>query len=129
VFILELGFICCNVNKCVYIHYSSKDKCILELHINITRYLIVIKYFKAEFIAKFDIKDLGPMKLLLSIQVSQQKEKVAIFQAIYIRSIIAIFALKDNLSNSMLILERDYDNIIKTVREKNPHPPIDKYLY
>jgi hypothetical protein len=45
------------------------------------------------------------------------------------RSIIATFALKDDLSNSVLILEKDYDNIVKVVREKNPHPLANKYLY
>jgi Holliday junction resolvase RusA-like endonuclease len=69
------------------------------------------------------------MKLLLSIQVLQREEKVAISQAIYIRSIIAIFALKDNFFNSVLISRRDCDNIVKVVRERNSHSPTDKYLY
>jgi hypothetical protein len=54
---------------------------------------------------------------------------VVIFQTTYIRSIVAIFTLKDDFFNSVLILERDYDNIIKTVREKNLHPSTDEYLY
>jgi hypothetical protein len=43
------------------------------------------------------------------------------------KSIIATFTLKDDFSNSVLILERDCDNIIKTVREKNPHLSTNKY--
>jgi hypothetical protein len=46
---------------------------------NIVEYLVGIKHFKTEFTTKFDIKDLGLMKLLLGIQVSQWKEKVVIF--------------------------------------------------
>jgi Reverse transcriptase (RNA-dependent DNA polymerase) len=80
--ILELGFIHYSINKCVYICYSSKDKCIFRLYVddfNIAKYLVVIKHFKTKFATKFDIKDLELIKLLLSIQVSQWKEEVAIF--------------------------------------------------
>jgi hypothetical protein len=35
------------------------------------------------------------------------------------RSIVTTFALKDDLFNSVLILKRDCDNIIKVIREKN----------
>jgi hypothetical protein len=45
------------------------------------------------------------------------------------RSIIDTFALKDDLSNSILILKRDCDNIVKTVREKNSHSSANKHLY
>jgi hypothetical protein len=41
------------------------------------------------------------------------------------KSIISIFILKNNLFNSMLILERDCDNTIKVVSERT----INKYLY
>jgi Reverse transcriptase (RNA-dependent DNA polymerase) len=131
--ILELEFIHCSINKCVYIHYSSKDKCILGLYIdnfNIARHLTAIKHFKAEFTIKFDIKDLGLMKFLLGIQVSQQEKKVAIFQATYMRSIITTFTLKDDLFNSVLISKRDCDNIIKAVRDVELDVfSTDKHLY
>jgi hypothetical protein len=45
------------------------------------------------------------------------------------KSIIATFTLKYDLFNSVLISERDYDNIVKTVREKNLYPSTNKYLY
>jgi hypothetical protein len=45
------------------------------------------------------------------------------------RSIVVTFALKDDLFNNISILGRDCDNIIKIVRERNPHPLADKHLY
>jgi hypothetical protein len=53
---------------------------------------------------------------------------VTISQATYMKSIVTTFILKDN-SLIVSILERDYDNIVKTVREKNPHSLVDKHLY
>jgi hypothetical protein len=52
------------------------------------------------------------------------KEKSGYFSSNYMRSIIATFVLKNDL-----ILEKDYNNIVKTVREKNPHPLTNEYLY
>jgi Reverse transcriptase (RNA-dependent DNA polymerase) len=71
--ILKLEFIHYCTDKYIYICYSSENKCILGLYIddfNITKHSTTIKCFKTEFITKFNIKDLGLMKLLLSIQVS-----------------------------------------------------------
>jgi hypothetical protein len=89
--ILEWGFLQTAADPCVYVRTSTEGKCILGLYVD--DFIAAgtdpaINRFKGEIRARYRIKELGPAKLVIGLQLTQDDKGIAVSQSTYVQSIV-----------------------------------------
>ena len=89
--LIDLGFKCSSADPCLYSHVSPDSTLYLSLYVDDLVYAglpSATDLFKEEFSKMFNIKDLGPAKFVVGLQISQSSEGISISQSTYITKVL-----------------------------------------
>ena len=125
-FLLENGFIQSLSDICIFICIDKNGYIILGVYVDDLQYAgnesATIK-FLAQVTATFEMRDLGEAKLILRVQVDQDKSGIQLHQATYIQSIIDEYHLHDAKSVPVPISPTDMGDL------NADSSPVDSKLY
>lgn len=97
--IKHIGFQCSKVDDCVFIKEAGDEKVLITLYVDdlliFGSNLNCINETKKNLMQAFDIKDLGPVDVILGVKVKRKNEKYTLSQSHYIEKVLRKFGYWD----------------------------------
>ena len=127
-YVMELGFRRSSADHCVYVRHTDEGKNIVGLYVDDfinAGTPAAVSRFKSEMRNRFRIKELGPARLIVGLQVLQDDYSIHISQSSYVRGILEDTGMASAHSSHIPISGGDVNATISEVQ----HQPVDTTAY
>ena len=115
----------------IFIRGLENECVLIALHVDdfgIAGSQAAINFFKSQFKVKFSIKELGPVKRIVGLQVEQDFFGINISQSAYIEDVVREFPEVDHMT-PIPITDRDFKDIVSAIINGIDSPSVDGTLY
>lgn len=130
-YMVELGFTPIPADPCVYVRVDESGRLNVAVHVDdfaVAGLPHTIAIFKEQFGKRFPIKDLGPAKFIVGLQLERTFFGIHISQSTYIKDFVKTFS-PDKCQHLIPIAPTDVQEIITHEAQGRVYPPADAHLY